>query len=273
MNNISFRYSGSKQHLVKYINSIIPKEEDWFYVESFLGSGAIFYNLENQFRWNYLTDIDKNIIRMHNCFKKYSYAQYKSVLDFVLDNFGDIKTDKEAYYKLRDCYNKSEWRDKDLVLLMLSNSCINSMLRFGPNGMNQSWGNRHHIIPEDCWDNMKSRLEKATLKNLDYSSTFNMINQNNKLSWFVFLDPPYVDRFMVYENKFNRIDYLKSLISITCDCKNIKVVYSDIDNEESDMLLHYGFNKINSKILRNSAPYSKKELTKREVLYLYNIES
>lgn len=52
--NRAFRYSGSKQHLVKYINSILPEDsKDYLYLECFLGSGAIFYNLNQNFNGHF----------------------------------------------------------------------------------------------------------------------------------------------------------------------------------------------------------------------------
>lgn len=272
MNNVAFRYSGIKNHLINYINSIIPEDTlNWFYVESFLGSGTIFYNLSKQFRWHYLTDLDENIIKLHSCFSKFSYADYQYVLDWVNDTFGNIKEDKEAYYKLRNDYNCDTGIYKDIKLLMLANSCINSMLRFGPNGMNQSFGQRHYIISKECWNEIKRRLEFSTIKNRDYTETFKMMLNNSHLNWFVFLDPPYVDREMTYNKDFSRIDYINNLKELTKLKNNIKIVYSDIENIESDELLDIGFNKKDSKILRNTCPSSNKQKTMKEVLYLFNI--
>lgn len=268
--NRAFRYSGNKQHLVKYINSILPEDsKDRLYLECFLGSGAIFYNLNQKFKWSFLTDLDQNIINLHENFINFNYSDYQNILKEVETNFGNIKTSKEAYYLFRNNYNLDKGNFKNLKLLLLTNSCINSMLRFGPNGMNQSYGARHFIISEKSWNDIKQRLFKATLKCRSYINSFEMIKSNKKLKYFLFLDPPYADREMTYNKGFNRktfITNLKELIHF-----NIKIVYSDIENLESDELLNVGFTKVDSKMLRNTCPSSNKSFTKKEVLYLFNV--
>ena len=65
---------------------------------------------------------------------------------------------------------------------------------------------------------------------------------------------------------YNNCDNLKELVNF-----NVKIVYSDIENFESDELLNVGFTKIDSKMLRNTCPSSDKSFTKKEVIYLFNI--
>ena len=75
-----FQYSGNKLFLVdtvaKLINENMPNYK--VYVEPFLGSGSIFYNVPFKDDAKYIiNDLDEYVYRMHNSFKSgYSYNQY-----------------------------------------------------------------------------------------------------------------------------------------------------------------------------------------------------
>ena len=259
----AFRYAGSKKHLVSYVNKLLSDidTENYTYIEPFLGSGIIYYNLEKDFKDVILNDIDKNIIDLHFCFKQ-PYELYQSSLNFVDFNFGDIKNDKRAYYALRKFYNENS-SDKYL-LLQLANSCINSMLRFGPNGMNQGFGNRHYRLSEDTWKHLRRKILQAGLYNTDYLAILDTKVTNNCI---LFLDPPYEERMMPYSlTSYNRRQLIDKILQIK-DNDNIIIMYTDIGNSTSDELLHNGFKKICTKLLRNTCPSKSSERTSDEYLY------
>jgi DNA adenine methylase Dam len=275
MNRV-FKYSGNKLFIVPVINEFISKvlgnSWDKFY-EPFCGSAAIFYNLDN---WEdkicYLNDFDFNITLMHNCVKSHNYETYIKLVNGIKVCFGDIKTDKEAYYACRNYFNKTyfekiknkEFTPGGLMLIVLANSCLNSMLRFSSNGMNQSFGNRSFTIPEESWNDMKKRLENTIITNLSWEDVL-----PNKLEdSVVFLDPPYVDRPMTYNDKFNNFNnFINKLISLSG--KNSLVFYTDIENNKSDTLLQFGFNKYVLRTMKSTSPNRKSgvEETGKEILY------
>ena len=259
----AFRYAGSKKHLVSYVNSILSTIDttQYTYIEPFLGSGMIYYNLKNDFRDVILNDIDKNIIDLHNCFKQ-PYELYDKSLAFVDFNFGNIRTDKRAYYALRKYYNENPY-DKYL-LLQLTNSCINSMLRFGPNGMNQSFGHRHYRVSADTCKHLRQKILQANLYNKDY---LEILDSNAMNSCIVFLDPPYEERIMPYSlTSYSRRQLVDKILELTQHNDTI-ILYTDIENTVSDKLLQNGFKKICTKLLRNTCPSKSSERTNDEYLY------
>ena len=67
------------------------------------------------------------------------------------------------------------------------------MLRFGPNGMNQSFGNRYYSLDEETFNNIKSRLRKTEIYNLDYKE---IIEKYPDACYF--MDPPYFSQKSSY---------------------------------------------------------------------------
>lgn len=282
MSNRAFRYAGSKQFLSTTVNEKILNfmPDIKVYAEPFLGSGAIFYNLENSLKDKiiaYLSDINSIIYNMHKAIMCSSFEDYKECLSFVEKEFGDIRTDKEAYYKFRDWWNGTYYKTglfntyAYLYLLMLTNSCINSMLRFGPNGMNQSFGHKHYIIKENIWNELNSRLKRANIYISDYSKVFDETRNLDNVVYF--LDPPYIDRPMTYNNNFDKDRYIKLLINETCNCNTRKLfLYTDVENSQSDELLKYGWSKEVVRVMRTICPSKHSEITHNEVLYIYKGE-
>lgn len=271
MTNKLIQYAGNKQFLVHTVNKLIQEylPDYKVYVEPFLGSGAIFYNLENFDRTYILCDIDKHIIGMHSALLKYSYSDYMYCINNVLEHYGNIKTDKQAYYNFRNHWNEVHLNHnikyKYLYLIMLANSCINSMLRFGKNGMNQGFGHRHYIIPKDAYESMKTRLNYAYINQTDYSSTFN--NISTRKSAVYFLDPPYEDRQMAYHCGFSKQTFVNQLRFLD-KSKDCLYMYTDIENSVSDLLLEHGWIKQEIRTMRTTCPSKHSEVTAKEVLYL-----
>lgn len=274
-----FRYSGNKEWFIEYANEIIDKDPREFesYFELFLGSGALFLNLNRKFDCYFINDKDPWICLIWEALGCYSYSAYQKALENIRNNFGDIKKDKAAYYNFRDCWN-TEFAAKviqqnfkvvnykaGLYLLILASACLNSMLRFGPNGMNQSFGNRSYEISEKQWNLMQNRVRcKTTFSNEDFLIFEPELIKNSVL----FLDPPYVNREMTYNKNgfdFNKfIDWVKRL-----DSSNL-ILYTDFENPISDKLVDDGFKKIEIRTMKSTSPNRKQgvEETGKEILYL-----
>jgi site-specific DNA-adenine methylase len=138
----AFKYAGSKEFCIDKINEYIDiycKDYKRYY-ELFVGSGSVFYNLIDN-KLSIINDLNFSICYMHNAIKEYTYVEYEHEYNNILKTYGDIKNSKESYYNFRDDFNKRYWKsiqekrynEGGLWLLILSSSCINSMLRFGPN--------------------------------------------------------------------------------------------------------------------------------------------
>lgn len=156
--NKLFRYSGNKENFVPVFNDLVNGARFLNYYEPFVGSGSVLYNCISDVPRTFIGDSDPMMVRMHRAVAKFSYDQYIGMVNAVDQKFGDVKESKEAYYGFRNYWNDRFFKDDSeasgMVLIYLASACVNSMLRFGPNGMNQRFGKRKYVIGEQEWNHM-----------------------------------------------------------------------------------------------------------------------
>jgi DNA adenine methylase Dam len=272
--NKFFRYSGAKDKFTSIINYNI-KTDKKIYCEPFIGSGAVLFNLNKEFDKYIVNDIDRNIIRIYKSFKNISYEYYKEVIDSVFKEFGRFTDDcryisKEAgdvaktnYYNFRNWFNSNHWNTdtelEGIYLHMLANSCINSMLRFGPNGMNQGFGLRFSELDQTTFNNIQNILQRTEIYNGSYKDLL-------KEDAFFFFDPPYASQASSYTG-FSFQDQEEFLELI----KDKEYLYTDILNEVNSKLQ----NRIVMREMVSTAPSSdKSKNTNIECLFSsYNLDN
>lgn len=268
-----FKYSGRKLKYVNQINSLYKNlffslnTNNLIYVEPYAGSASIFFNLTSEFSSYIISDIDRNVIRIHKSLKDASYDDYVSIINEVSEKWGNIKDDKIAYYNFRNWFNLNIWNSDDikegLYLQLLFSSCINSMARFGKNGFNQGWGNRLYIIGEYEYKHIHKVLQRALIYNYSFEDlNKNILYKENEESLFYFLDPPYINRAtsyrtLEYEEYQKFIDFLNNTKS--------KWIYTDI--EENQIKFPY---IVLREEMNNTSPLSKKEKLQNKEVAFYN---
>ena len=263
-----FNYPGTKRFLADKVNSICLKlkQPTLSWVEPFCGSASLFYNLNFKLADSTLNDLDSNIISMHQACKDFTYQEYLSAVKFINEKFGDTKASKEAYYTFRKWYNEegSKTAMKGLYLIYLSSMCINSMLRFGPNGMNQGWGNRKYLVEEQEWNEMHERLQDTQLTSKDYRDI--SIKENS----VIFLDPPYEAKDNdLYGHGFSQREFLNWLIEQKETHRKCLWLYTDVETPLADTLLSKGFKKVNLRDMVTICPTkSKDKISAVEVMYI-----
>lgn len=256
-------YQGSKKHFTKKFNFLISNTKHNTYIEPFVGSGAVLFNLDKRFDNYIINDLNEHVIFMYNTFKTISYDDVLDANNDVLKNFGYIKQSKESFYAFRDFYNEkhhfSNNKEKGIYLYFLANSCINSMLRFGPNGMNSCFGERFKIMSKNDFEHIHRVLQDTTILNKDYRDVL----QDNAV---IFLDPPYFERPTSYSSNFDAKDlqsFLDEIKSLQSD-----IVYTDIYSEKIKEYLDWPHQE--TKVITNSSPYAYND--KHQEVAFYNFE-
>lgn len=261
------KYPGSKYDFIDKINEIINQSTADIYIEPFLGSGAVFFNLQKEFKQYYLNDIDRNLLRIYVSFRDGNYSDFKSFYDSNIKKYGNWGKEKESYYKFRDEMNSklfmSDSIEEGYFIYIISNSCINSLMRFGPSGFNQGWGDRgkENYLSEEEFNAFKNKLQKTIITNKSYEYCFD----NNIENSLYFLDPPYVDSKHDYGRDFNQIDFINKI-----KYSNDEIIYTDMysDFVKNQLLT---FNSIKLRDMQKVAP--SKNLTEiKEDFLFYNFD-
>lgn len=260
------RYQGSKTKFIENFNRITAQLPNERYIEPFVGSGVILFNLTKQYDEYIINDLNEHVISIYLAVKELTFSDYSDMLHEIKAKFGDVKNNKIAYNKLRDYYNENYHFttkiEKGLYLHVLANICINSMLRFGPNGMNQAHGNRCYFMDYETFNRIKNILNRCKIHNTDYKE---FLLEDS----VILLDPPYVSRPTSYENNFdilehddllNRIKHLKS-----------NILYTEIYSEKTDKYLKW--NHLPTKIITNSAPGAYNDKHQEVCHYNFDIKS
>lgn len=265
------RYQGSKYHFISKFNELTRDLKSNIYIEPFLGSGAILFNLSKKYDKYIINDSNKHIISIYNSIKVIDYQYLIETKNYIYENFGDIKNSKHSYYQLRDFYNKefhnTDSVDKGVYLYFLANSCINSMLRFGPHGMNQSFGNRLYYMDAKTFNHCKEVLSRCEIMNTDYLDSINNVGSDLNKS-LIFLDPPYFERPTSYETNFNENDHIKFLNYISQISSNI--LYTDIYSDFIKDTLNWSY--VKSKVITNTTPGKKSNKFQEVCFYNFNVK-
>jgi site-specific DNA-adenine methylase len=256
-----FQYMGNKYTHLDLINSLISKSDKNIYIEPFLGSAQVILNLQKEFTSYYVSEIDRNLV---NIYEQILFNIEENEFSLYVNNLNyDISTYK-GYYNYREYFNNNLWKsdtkEEAFGLIILANSCINGMYRFGPSGFNQSFGN-NHISDYKCRDFEYSlkKFKKIKDKLFITNNAFNLLNLKNSL---YILDPPYQINEMANSNGWDKEDLQEMFIQL--DFTSNDIIYFDIENEIGDK--HFK-NKIYLNNIKNISPNRKEEKVLNEVCY------
>lgn len=255
-----FQYMGNKLVHLDMINNLIKKSNKSIYVEPFLGSAQILLNLQKQFTNYYVSEIDTNLLNIYEqmfLIESNEFTSYVDTLSYDVSTY-------EGYYNFRDYFNSTLWKSRTkeeaFALIVLMNSCINSMYRMGKNGFNQSYGDRF-ISDYKCRDFEYSLKRFKLIKDNLFitNNAFNILNLKDSL---YILDPPYQINEMANSNGWDIEDLQEMFIQL--DFTSNDIIYFDIENEIGDK--HFK-NKIYLNNIKNISPNRKEEKVLNEVCY------
>lgn len=258
MNNVNYIvYPGNKTTYLPTISNLVNSVKNsvnWF-VEPFAGSGTVSLSQSPRFLYIILNDLDYHIFKIHEAFKYGSYEQLHEIIEEIWA-FGNPEKVKEDYYTARNTLNKKYYKSnignkEGFYYWAISTFAINSLMRFGPSGFNQGWGNRGigrtaatRNMNERKFNEIHTAYRHIQLYNIDGFEWIKIYENNNKA--LMFIDPPYVAKGSGIYSFSN--EQHTELISLIKDCSN-PIIYTNVFSEE--LLSNLGSNW-NYKILRNS---------------------
>jgi len=194
------KWAGGKSQLTSAIDARIPihlKSEPFTYVEPFIGGGAMFFWIcENyQVEQAVINDVNSDLV---NCYKvvRDDVDRLIARLNHYQDSYWGLSGDKERkkafFYDVRIAFNENDENgiEKAAQLIFLNKTCFNGLYRVNRKGFfNVPIGS--YKKPVICnSENLQSAsfaLKDAIILNGDYSDTLKYATERS----LFYLDPPY----------------------------------------------------------------------------------
>lgn len=192
---------GIKTKLVPWIQSIVPSDFDGAWIEPFMGTGAVAFNVAP--RRAILCDTNPHLVNFYSGIASGEITP--EVVKEFLDREGKILLSKgeDHYYFVRDRFNSEH---SPLDFLFLNRAGFNGMIRFNrkggfnipfcrkPQRFAQSYTTK--IINQVSWVSKLIKMKEFTFKCQDFNKTIEEATPTD----IIYCDPPYIGRHVDYYN-------------------------------------------------------------------------
>lgn len=198
------KWAGGKSQLLKPIMKAVETaqsdKQKFIYIEPFVGSGAVFFEVMEQFG----DQVKKAVINDRNKDLMQAYRVIRDELPQLLNELEELKASyynqnsedsrKSLYYKIRNEFNKREagWAKQTAMLIFLNKTCYNGLYRVNSkDDFNVPFGKYKNpgIYEKNKLEALNFLLQKVTILNRDFNEILPYIDEHPNV--FVYLDPPY----------------------------------------------------------------------------------
>ena len=205
------KIQGIKTKLVPLIKDNIIMDKEMLWVEPFMGSGVVGFNIRPQ--QAIFADTNPHIINFYNNIKQKNIDSY--IVRYFLESEGDKleKGDDEYYYEVRERFNKNH---SSLDFLFLNRSCFNGMIRFNKNyKFNVPYGHKPQRFSKAYITKIVNQVKYVEQMlcisdwNFICQSFDNTINSIQEERAFIYCDPPYIGRNVDYYDSWSEDEETK----------------------------------------------------------------
>lgn len=192
---------GIKTKLVPWIKSIVPGDFDGAWIEPFMGTGAVAFNVAP--RRAVLCDTNPHLVNFYSGIASGEITP--EVVKEYLEREGEILLSKGEghYYFVRDRFNSDH---SPLDFLFLNRAGFNGMIRFNRKGgfnipfcrKPQRFAQAYitKITNQVSWASKLIKTKEFTFKCQDFNKTIEEASSSD----IIYCDPPYIDRHVDYYN-------------------------------------------------------------------------
>jgi DNA adenine methylase len=224
------RWVGGKTRLLNTILPHVPHTIKDFH-EPFLGSGAMFFALQNRARTCYLSDLNSELINTWKVVKEQPKAFYQRIQDY------SDKQGEDAYYAVRS-QSPTSTLDRAARFFFLNQTAWNGLWRENKQGVfNVPFGARaFRGIEKEFLETVSSALSSVSIEETDFRLALDRAQEGD----FVYIDPPYLpisdtSKFSGYNGTRFRISDLIEL-SEMCQKLTHRRVNWIVSNRDNDVM-------------------------------------
>lgn len=192
---------GIKTKLVPWIKSIVPSDWDGTWIEPFMGTGAVAFNVAPQRA--ILCDTNPHLVNFYNSIASGEITP-EIVKEFLTrEGAFLLKKGEDHYYFVRDRFNK---KHSPLDFLFINRAGFNGMIRFNKKGgfnipfcrKPQRFAQAYvtKIVNQVAWVSKIIKAKDFSFKCQDFNKTILEATPND----IIYCDPPYIDRHVDYYN-------------------------------------------------------------------------
>lgn len=201
---------GIKMKLLSFINENIVWDGKGRWVEPFLGSGAVLFNVKP--KRALVSDTNGHIIKFYQAIQQGEITPQSARMFLESEGSELLRLGDKYYYEVRERFNQSH---SPLDFLFINRSCFNGLMRFNGRGkFNTPFCKkverfRKSYITKIC--NQIAWVSDA-MHGLDWKfvcSDWSDALSDIKPGDFIYADPPYVGRFADYYNSWSDEDATK----------------------------------------------------------------
>ncbi len=190
---------GIKTKLAGWIHSNVEGLEYERWVEPFMGTGVVAFNIRPQKAL--LCDSNPHLIRFYTALKNKEIDSLM-VREYLREEGKKLlSSEGQYYYDVRSRFNET---GSPLDFLFLSRSCFNGMMRFNKKGgYNVPFCKKPNRFAQALVTKITNQVENIsqiidagdyTFKNQDFKETLSEMGEND----LVYSDPPYIGRHVDY---------------------------------------------------------------------------
>ncbi|AGE56450.1 adenine-specific methyltransferase [Paramecium bursaria Chlorella virus NE-JV-1] len=194
------KWSGGKGDEISRFESHFP-DDCSTYVEPFVGGGAVFFSIGNNFESKIICDVHEELIALY---RTISDGNIGTIYDFMSSH----PNDEETYYRVR-AWKPTEQIDIACRFYYIRKTCFRGMSRYNKNGgFNVPFGRyktcNYEALKDVAYEDL---LKDTTVSMSSFENTFATYDDP---STFVFLDPPYDSTFTDYGYcKFGKDEHVR----------------------------------------------------------------
>ena len=202
------KWAGGKTQLLSQFEKLYPPELKQGkinrYIEPFVGSGAVFFEIAQKYSVKsvYLYDINVELVIAYKVIQQNPTLLIEQLAELSKEYKRlEDKKRKAYFYQTRDRYNfqkhqidytcfAEDWIARAAMLIFLNRTCFNGLFRLNSKGeFNVPHGSYKNprILDAENILNVAQLLQMAQIQAGDFELCANIVDENS----FVYFDPPY----------------------------------------------------------------------------------